>query len=89
MRNLKYLIQFLILSILFLIFKILGLKLSSIMSGYILLIVGPIFRSNKIIQENIKKALPKLNKVDREKLIKKMWFNYGRILSEYAFIKNF
>ena len=89
MRNLKYLIEFFIISILFLIFKILGLKLSSIMSGYILLAVGPIFRSNKIIQENIKKALPKLNKVDREKLIKKMWFNYGRILSEYAFIKNF
>ncbi len=89
MRNLKYSIQFFVIFILFLIYKILGLKLSSILSGYIFLAIGPIFRSNKIIQDNIKRALPKLEKPEIKRLVNKMWFNYGRILSEYAFIKNF
>jgi len=89
MNNLKYFLQFVGIIILFFVYKILGLKLSSILSGYILLLVGPIFRSNKLAEMNIKKALPLSTNIEREKILKSMWLNYGKILSEYIFIKNF
>ena len=85
----KYFIQFLIISILFLIFKILGLSYASYISGKVVSFVGPFFRSKSLIRSNILKALPdfKLNQI--EKISKKMWNNYGRILAEYVFIKDF
>ena len=85
----KYFIQFLIISILFLIFKILGLSYASYVSGKVVSFVGPFFRSKSLIRSNILKALPdfKLNQI--EKISKKMWNNYGRILAEYVFIKDF
>ena len=89
MKSIKYFIQFLIISTLFLIFKILGLKYSSYISGKIVSFVGPIFRSKNLIQSNILKAFPDLKINQIEKISKKMWNNYGRILAEYIFIKDF
>ena len=43
----------------------------------------------KKILANIKKALPKVDEKNIELIVKKMWKNYGRILSEYVYIKNF
>tara|TARA_B110000240_G_C13482761_1_gene446032 strand:+ start:1166 stop:1975 length:810 start_codon:yes stop_codon:yes gene_type:complete len=71
------------------IFKILGLKNASNFSGKIVSIIGPIFRSKKIIEANILRAIPDINSNDIKIIINNMWINYGRILSEYVFIKNF
>ena len=89
MKSIKYFFQFLIISILFIIFKILGLRLSSKISSKILILFGPFFRSQKITNSNILRAFPNLNQNDVKKISKKMWGNYGRILSEYVFIKEF
>ena len=89
MKSIKYFIQFLIISILFLIFKILGLSFASYLSGKIISFIGPIFRSKNLIRSNILKAMPNLSQSEVEKITKKMWNNYGRILAEYIFIKDF
>tara|TARA_A100001011_G_scaffold210617_1_gene218911 strand:+ start:1039 stop:1899 length:861 start_codon:yes stop_codon:yes gene_type:complete len=89
MKTLKYFIQFVIISTMFLIFKSIGLKLASIISSKILSTFGPFFRSKNLIQSNILKALPNFKQNEVEELSKKMWVNYGKILSEYVFIKNF
>ena len=89
MKNIIYFFQFFFISLFFLIFKFLRLKLSSAIGGKLFQIVGPIFRSNKLIRENIKKALPQLNNEEIKKINKQMWNNYGRIFSEYMFLKNF
>ena len=89
MKSIKYFIQFITIIFFFLIFKIFGFKLSSNISSKILTILGPFFRSKKLIKKNILKALPNLNNNEVEMIIKKMWSNYGRILSEYIFIKHF
>jgi len=89
MKSIKYFIQFLIISTLFLIFKILGLNFASYLSGTIISFIGPIFRSKNLIKSNILKALPNLSPSEVEKITKKMWNNYGRILAEYVFIKDF
>ena len=89
MKNLKYFIQFILVIIFFIIFKLLGPNLSSKLSGKIFEIIGPIFRSKKIIYENIKRAIPEINPQDLQKIVKSMWNNYGNIFAEYMFIKNF
>ena len=89
MKSIKYFIQFLIISTLFLIFKIIGLNFASLLSGKILSFIGPLFRSKNLIESNILKALPDLTKSEIEEITKKMWVNYGKILAEYIFIKDF
>ena len=89
MKSIKYFIQFLIILILFGIFRVLGLKLASYVSSKFLSLIGPFFRSRELIESNIIKALPDLNQDEIKKISRKMWENYGRILSEYVFIKKF
>jgi len=89
MKNLKYFLEFLIIIIFFLIFKILGYKIASDFGNLIGKIVGPRFRSKKIIANNIKNFRPSIKNDEINIMIKKMWGNYGRILAEYPHIPNF
>ena len=89
MNSIKYFIQFFIILIFLMIFKILGLKMASNFSSQILKKIGPLFRSKKLIEQNILKAFPNINESDLKKICNNMWGNYGRILSEYVFLKNF
>ena len=89
MKQINYFFQYIVILFLFIIFKILGLKYSSILSGYIVKLFGPIFRSNKISYSNIGKAFPDLKDNQKNNILKKMWNNYGAILAEYMFIKKF
>ncbi len=79
MKSIKYFIQFLIISILFLFFKILGLRLSSYISSKIVYFVGPFFRSKNLIISNISKAFPNLDKEEIKKNFKRnveqLWKN--------------
>ena len=89
MKYFKYFFQFLFVISCFLIFKILGPNLSSRVSGKIFEIIGPFFRSKKIILSNIKKAFPENDSKDSDTLTKIMWNNYGRVFAEYMFMKDF
>ena len=89
MKNIKYFFQFIFIIFLFFIFKIVGLKFSSFLSGNIFKLLGPMIRPNKIVFENLKRAFPNINENEKKIILKKMWFNYGTILAEYIFLKNF
>ena len=89
MKIIKYFVESLFIIFFFIFFKIIGLKFSSIFGSIIVGLIGPFFRSKKKIISNIKKALPKTEQKDVEIIVKKMWKNYGRILAEYMFVKNF
>ena len=89
MKNIKYLIQFIFFIFLFGMYKLLGLKLSLITSGFIFSILGPIFRSNKVSKLNLSYAFKNNNESQNKKILKIMWKNYGKIFAEYMFIKEF
>tara|TARA_B100001121_G_scaffold305333_1_gene322489 strand:- start:795 stop:1655 length:861 start_codon:yes stop_codon:yes gene_type:complete len=89
MKYIKYFIQFLLVIFCFLIFRILGAKVSSYLSGKIFEFIGPFFRSKKIIISNIKKAIPDINENKLQEITNLMWNNYGRVFAEYIFIKDF
>ena len=89
MKKIKYFLEFIIIIFLFLIFKIMGLNLASFIGGKIGSFFGPFFRSRKLIISNILKAKPDLSSLEIKMIIHNMWGNYGRILSEYMFLKKF
>ena len=89
MRNIKYFLQFILIIIFFFIFKILGVKIASNLSGKIFQIIGPLFRSKRLIYSNIKTALPNINLNELNEIYNSMWNNYGRVFAEYMFIKKF
>jgi len=89
MKQIKYFFQFLFVIFFFSLFKILGFKISSAIGGKLFEIIGPMFRSKKLIHSNIKRAIPDINLQDINKLTKLMWNNYGRVFAEYIFIKDF
>ena len=89
MKYTKYFFQFLFVIILFCLFKILRFKISSYIGGKIFEIIGPFFRSKKLIHLNIKKAIPEISYENLNNVTKQMWNNYGRTLAEYMFIKHF
>ena len=89
MKYIKYFFQFLIIILFFMIFKILGVKISSYIGGKLFEIIGPLFRSQKLTHSNIKKAFPNIDIKNLENITKLMWNNYGRVFAEYMFIKDF
>ena len=89
MKNIIYFLQFIIVIIFFIFFKILGPNKSSYLGGKLFELIGPFFRSKKLINSNIKKALPNINSEDLKNITKLMWNNYGRVFAEYLFIKEF
>ena len=89
MKYIKYFFEFLFSIFFFIIFKILGPKVSSKISGKIFEIIGPFFRSKKVIYNNIKRALPEIDENNLKNIENLMWNNYGRIFAEYIFLKDF
>ena len=88
MKKINHLIQFIIIKIFFTIFGIIGYKASSKLGFLIGKYLGPIFRSKKLIINNLEKAnIDKKNNF--EKIASNVLGNYGRIFSEYVHLKNF
>ena len=89
MNKIKYFFQFILVIFIYFIFIILGAKISSFIGGKLFELIGPLFRSNKIINKNITKAFPNLNQNKLNNIKSSMWNNYGRVFAEYIFMKNF
>ena len=89
MKIIRYFIQFTFIVFLFLLFKILGHKLSIFLSSKLFELIGPSFRSNKTISSNLKLAIKDINEDQINKFTKNMWGTYGKIFAEYMYIKNF
>jgi KDO2-lipid IV(A) lauroyltransferase len=89
MKKTKYFLQAIIVFFLFLIFKIIGLKYSRLISSKIITKFGPQFRSREIIKKNLSFAFKNLDEDEINRIIKNVWANYGKIFAEYVFIKKF
>ena len=89
MKKINYFIQYVLILILFSIFKILGIKLSLIISSSIFSLLGPIIKKNKISKQNLSYVFKNISNQSKESIIRSMWKNYGKIFAEYMFIKDF
>tara|TARA_B100000989_G_C19491528_1_gene450035 strand:+ start:471 stop:1328 length:858 start_codon:yes stop_codon:yes gene_type:complete len=89
MKLIRYFFEYILIIILFILFKLLGYRIASEF-GYLLgKTFGPLFRSKKIIKNNLMKFDNSLSPEKIEEITSEMWGNYGRILSEYPYISSF
>ena len=88
MKKIIYFIEFVFVYILFIFFKLLGYRISSNLGYLIGKIFGPMFRSKKLIVDNLKKSNISI-KQNYIEVASNVLGNYGRIFSEYPFLKSF
>ena len=88
MKKIVYLLEFISIKILFILFQLIGYRLSSNLGFFIGRTIGPIFRSKKIIIQNLEKANIKLSD-NPYKIASNVLGNYGRIFAEYVYLKKF
>tara|TARA_A100000164_G_scaffold43158_1_gene32847 strand:+ start:2437 stop:3297 length:861 start_codon:yes stop_codon:yes gene_type:complete len=88
MKKIVYFLEFILIKFLFIIFQLLGYRLSSNLGFFIGRVIGPIFRSKKLIIQNLKKANIKLPN-NPSKIASNVLGNYGRIFAEYVYLKKF
>jgi len=86
MKSFYHLTQFVFITFLFTIFRLIGFKNSSNIGFFLGKTLGPIFRSKSSVIQNLKKA--NING-DFEKITSNVFGNYGRIFAEYVHLKNF
>ena len=86
MKNFYHLSQYVIIIILFILFRIIGFKASSNFGFFIGKYLGPLFRSKLSIINNLKKAQINGN---YKQIATNVLGNYGRIFAEYVHLKNF
>ena len=89
MKLIKYFLQFVIIIFFFIIFKILGYKKSSDLGAYIFSKLGHLFRSKKVLNENLRNINLNEANDDYKNFINKIWANYGRIFADYTSIIDF
>ena len=88
-KKIFYFLQSFIIYFVYLISKIIGLKLSRILFSFIFIKLGNFFKSKKIILNNLDKIKPDISDLDKEIIINKMWSNYGKTFVEYIFLNIF
>ena len=89
MKLVKYLFEYILIIILFILFKILGYRIASDFGCFLGKTFGPFFRSKEVIKDNLLKFDDTLTPEKLNDISEEMWGNYGRILSEYPYISSF
>ena len=88
MKKIIYFIEFLLVEFLFIICKIIGYKSASNLGFFVGKNFGNFFRKKKSIIENLHKSKITI-KIPENQFVNNVLGNYGRILAEYPFLKDF
>ena len=87
MKKITYFLEFILIKILFIFFQLIGYRLSSNLGFFIGRMIGPIFRSKKMIIQNLDKA--NIKHGNKSKIASNVLGNYGRIFAEYIYLIKF
>ena len=88
-KIINYLFQSIVIYFLFIIGRLLGIKISRKIFSYLFLIVGPLFKSTKIIKKNLKIFSSTNIFLDDKEIIDYLWRSYGMTFIEYIFLDYF
>ena len=88
-KPVKYFFEAFFVYLFFLIAKFIGLSLSRKFFSFIFKKIGPIIRSNNIIDKNLLKFSNDLSDQEIQEIKSNMWSNYGMTFIEYIFLNNF
>jgi len=88
MKIIKYFCEAIVVYLFFIISKLIGLKLSRSLFSSIFKFVGPIVRSNNLINKNLSRFSNSISEKEKVKITSNMWANYGMTFIEYVFLKS-
>ena len=88
-KIINYLFQSLLIYSIFILGRILGLKISRKLFSFLFILIGPIFKSKKIVEKNMIIFLKKSPLKNKNEIINNMWKNYGKTFIEYIFLNYF
>ena len=88
-KKIKYFLQSIIFYSFLFIGRIVGLKIGRKLFAFLFSIVGPHFKSKKIIKENLNIFFNNTSRRDENTIINDMWKNYGMTFVEYMFLNFF
>ena len=88
-KFINYFLQSIIIYLFFLVGRIIGLKNSRKFFSKIFLLLAPLFRSRKIMERNLHIFKKNITDVEKKRIIKNMWENYGMTFIEYIFLDYF
>lgn len=87
MKKTRYIIEALLLRILFVFFKCLPPQTASNVGGFIGRTIGPRMAASRKAYRHLQTALPEKDKNAQRVIIKGMWDNLGRVIAEYPHLK--
>ena len=85
----NYFLQSIIIYLFFLVGRIVGLKISRNLFSLLFSFLGPMFKSKKIIENNLRIFSKEVSNIEINKITKNMWKNYGMTFIEYVFLNYF
>ena len=88
-KKIFYFFQSVFIYLFYFLSKIIGLKLSRFFFSLIFKKIGNLFKSKKIIYDNLNRIKPGISQLEKEKIINKMWSNYGKTFIEYVYLGSF
>ena len=79
----KNFFEYFLLYFFYYLFKILGLRVSSFIGGVTFYFYGIFSKRNKTVKKNLYRVFPNLAESETARIIKNMWFHFGRVIGEY------
>ena len=88
-KNLSYFFQSIFIYFFFLVGLILRVNISRKLFSFLFMIIGPVVKSKKIINQNLDTFSQEISSIEKKNIINNMWKNYGKTFIEYVFLNNF
>ena len=85
-KNLNSFLQSLVIYLFFILARMIGIKISRKLFSRLFYWVAPLFKSKKIINDNLQKFEKTISLEKKNKIIESMWKNYGKTFIEYIFL---
>ena len=82
-KYIRYSLETIFLILGLLLFRLMPLDVASLVGGWLARVVGVFTKAHKIAESNIAMAMPEISEKERDKIIRDMWDNFGRVIGEY------
>ena len=89
MKLIKYFLESILVYLSFILAKLIGISISRKIFSFLFKFLGPVFRKNEIIHNNLLRYKNNISTIERENIKKNMWSNYGMVFVEYIFLSKF
>ena len=88
-KIIKYFLQASVVYFFFIVIKLIGLTLSRKLFSYLFAKIGPLIKSEIIINNNLERFMGPFNDNLKKNIKIDMWSNYGKTFVEYLYLKKF